>query len=60
MARMKRLEKLDGFANVQMVEVEQPEPGPDQMLIEVKRSLISRGVGVILAIRQGRGGKSLK
>ena len=43
MARMKRLEKLDGFANVQMVEVEQPEPGPDQMLIEVKRSLISRG-----------------
>ena len=43
MARMKRLEKLDGFANVQMVEVERPEPGPDQMLIEVKRSLISRG-----------------
>ena len=43
MARMKRLEKLDGFANVQIVEVEQPEPGPDQMLIEVKRSLISRG-----------------
>ena len=43
MARMKRLEKLDGFANVQMVEVEHPKPGPEQMLIEVKRSLISRG-----------------
>ena len=43
MARMKRLEKLDGFGNVQMVEVDRPEPAPDQMLIKVHRSLISRG-----------------
>ena len=43
MPRMKQLEKLDGFGNVQMVEVERPEPGPGQMLVEVKRSLISRG-----------------
>ena len=43
MARMKRLEKLDGFGNVQMVEVDRPEPGPDQMLVKVNRSLISRG-----------------
>ncbi|MCZ6635392.1 MAG: zinc-binding dehydrogenase, partial [bacterium] len=35
--------KLDGFGNVQMVEVERPEPGSGQMLVEVKRSLISRG-----------------
>lgn len=40
---MKQLEKLDGFGNVQMIEVERPKPGPGQMLIEVKRSLISRG-----------------
>lgn len=43
MARMKRLEKLDGFGNVQMVEVERPEPGPGQMLVKLRRSLISRG-----------------
>ena len=43
MARMKRLEKLTGFGNVQMVEVERPEPEPDQMLVKVNRSLISRG-----------------
>ena len=43
MPRMVQLEKLDGFGNVQMVEVERPEPGPEQMLVEVKRSLISRG-----------------
>ncbi len=43
MSRMKQLEKLDGFGNVEMVEVERPEPGPGQMLVEVKRSLISRG-----------------
>ncbi len=43
MPRMQQLEKLEGFGNVQMVEVERPEPGPEQMLVEVKRSLISRG-----------------
>ena len=40
---MKRLEKLAGFGNVQMVEVERPAPGPDQVLVKVKRSLISQG-----------------
>ena len=40
---MKRLEKLDGFGNVQMVEVERPEPESDQVLVKVSRSLISRG-----------------
>lgn len=43
MPTMKRLEKLDGFGNVEMVEVDRPEPGPHQVLVEVKRSLISRG-----------------
>ena len=43
MPRMKQLEKLEGFGNVKMVEVERPEPGPGQLLVEVKRSLISRG-----------------
>ena len=43
MARMKRLEKLDGFGNVQMVEVDRPEPAADQLLVKVNRSLISRG-----------------
>ena len=43
MPRMKQLEKLNGFGNVRMVEVERPEPGPGQLLVEVKRSLISRG-----------------
>ena len=43
MPRMKQLEKLEGFGNVRMVEVERPEPGPGQMLVAVKRSLISRG-----------------
>ena len=28
MPKMKHLEKLDGFGNVQMIEVERPEPGP--------------------------------
>ena len=37
MARMKRLEKLTGFGNVQMVEVERPEPEPDQMLVKVNQ-----------------------
>lgn len=43
MPRMKQLEKLEGFGNVQMIEVDRPEPGPGQILVEVKRSLISRG-----------------
>ena len=30
---MLRLEKLEGFGNVKMVEVEKPEPGPGQMLV---------------------------
>ncbi|HAA75258.1 TPA: hypothetical protein DCE37_09080 [Candidatus Latescibacteria bacterium] len=40
---MMQLEKLEGFGNVEMVEVERPEPAADQLLVEVKRSLISRG-----------------
>jgi 2-desacetyl-2-hydroxyethyl bacteriochlorophyllide A dehydrogenase len=40
---MKQLEKLEGFGNVKMVEVDRPEPGPGQLLVQVKRSLISRG-----------------
>ncbi len=40
---MKQLQKLAGFGNVRMIEVERPEPGPGQVLVEVKRSLISRG-----------------
>ena len=43
MTKMSRLEKLDGFGNVQMVEVDVPSPAPDQVLAQVKRSLISRG-----------------
>ena len=33
MERMQQLEKLDGFGNVQMVEVDRPQPAADQMLI---------------------------
>ena len=40
---MKRLEKLEGVGNVQMVEVDVPEPGPQDALIKINRSLISRG-----------------
>ena len=43
MTKMKRLEKLEGFGNVQMVEAEVPSPGPDEVLVKVHRSLISRG-----------------
>ena len=43
MPKMMQLEKLDGFGNVRMVEVDVPTPGPDEVLVEVKRSLISRG-----------------
>lgn len=38
-----RLEKLEGFGNVQMVEVDIPDPAPNEVLSKVKRSLISRG-----------------
>ena len=43
MATMLQLEKLEGVANVQMVEVEIPTPGPAEILVKVERSLISRG-----------------
>lgn len=43
MARMQQLEKLEGFGNVRMVEVDRPDPGPDQVLVRIRRSLISRG-----------------
>jgi threonine dehydrogenase-like Zn-dependent dehydrogenase len=43
MTKMSRLEKLEGFGNVQMVEVDAPSPAPDEVLALVKRSLISRG-----------------
>ena len=43
MAKMMRLEKLDGVANVQMRETEVPSPGPDEVLVKLDRSLISRG-----------------
>jgi L-iditol 2-dehydrogenase len=43
MATMKRLVKLEGVANVQMEEAGIPTPGPNEVLIKVNRSLISRG-----------------
>ncbi len=43
MATMKRLTKLEGVGNVRMEEAEIPSPGPGEVLIEVNRSLISRG-----------------
>ncbi len=43
MTTMKRLEKLEGVGNVQMVEVDTPSPDSDEALIKVHRSLISRG-----------------
>ena len=43
MTKMKRLEKLEGVGNVQMVEVDMPSPGPQDALVKVNRSLISRG-----------------
>ena len=43
MAKMLQLEKLDGVGNVQMMEADVPSPGPDEVLIKVRRSLISRG-----------------
>ena len=43
MAKMKQLVKLEGFGNVQMLDADIPEPDPDGVVVEVKRSLISRG-----------------
>ena len=43
MSKMERLEKLEGVGNVKMVEAEIPSPGNDEVLIKVRRSLISRG-----------------
>lgn len=43
MATMMRLEKLEGIGNVKMVKAEVPSPGPDDAIVKVKRSLISRG-----------------
>ena len=43
MAKMFQLEKLNGVGNVQMIEADVPSPGADEVLIKVKRSLISRG-----------------
>ncbi len=40
---MQQLEKLAGVGNVQMVEVDLPCPGPQDVLVRVNRSLISRG-----------------
>ena len=40
---MKRLEKLAGVGNVQMVEVDRPSTGPQDALVKINRSLISRG-----------------
>lgn len=43
MASMSQLEKLAGVGNVQMIEVPIPSPGPQEALVKVHRSLISRG-----------------
>ncbi len=43
MTKMARLEKLEGFGNVRMVEVDVPSPAPGEILARVSRSLISRG-----------------
>ena len=43
MSRMLQLEKLAGVGNVQMVEVDVPKPKSDEVLVKVKRGLISRG-----------------
>ena len=40
---MKRLVKSEGFGNVRMAEDAVPVPKPDEVLVQVKRSLISRG-----------------
>ena len=43
MAKMLRLEKLDGVGNVQMMEADVPSPGQGEVLLKMRRSLISRG-----------------
>ena len=43
MTGMKRLVKLEGFGNVQLADDDFPVPKPDEFLVQVKRSLISRG-----------------
>ena len=43
MATMLQLKKLTGVGNVQMVEVDAPTTESDEVLVKVKRSLISRG-----------------
>ena len=43
MAKMYRLVKLEGFGNVRMVEDDVPSPAPDEVLVRLSRSLISRG-----------------
>lgn len=43
MSKMQQLVKLEGFGNVRMAEAEIPKPGPDEVLVKLKRSLISRG-----------------
>ncbi len=43
MAKMQRLEKLEGVGNVRMMEADIPSPGPGEILLRVRRSLISRG-----------------
>ena len=40
---MLQLRKLEGSRNIQLVEADIPVPESDQVLVEVKRSLISRG-----------------
>ena len=43
MPRMKKLQKLEGSQNIKLVEDDIPVPRQDEVLVEVKRSLISRG-----------------
>lgn len=43
MAKMKRLAKREGFGNVVIEEADVPPIGPREILVRVRRSLISRG-----------------